>query len=76
MEGAMATPVSARPSSKQYLGNTNHLEVHDLNAETDNCQINEIIQAGHAVVFSPDTLIQAHSEEYDNCKWCLGSSTR
>lgn len=71
----MATSVSARPA-KRFLGNTNTTEVHDLDAETANCQIDEIIVAGHAVVFSPDTLAQAKSEGYDACAYCIGGSKR
>lgn len=70
----MATKVDSRPVSKRYLGNDNKMEVHDLNNETANCQIDEIIKAGHAVVFTPDTLSQAHSEGYDNCHYCIGES--
>lgn len=40
------------------------------------CQIDEIIRAGHARIFNPDTLAQAHSEEYDNCAYCIGGSKR
>jgi hypothetical protein len=79
MEGAqMANPVTARPTSKRYLGNSDpdHLEVHDLQGENTNCQIDEIIAAGNAVTFSPDTLAQAHYEGYDNCAYCLGASPR
>lgn len=72
----MATPVSYRPSTKNYLGNRNKREVHDLRLEKTNCQVNEFIRAGHAVTFSPDTLGQARSEGYDNCHYCLGSSSR
>lgn len=72
----MATPVKYRPTTKNYLGNSNKKEVHDLRREKTSCQISEIVQAGHAVTFSPDTLSQAHSEGYDNCYYCLGSSTR
>jgi hypothetical protein len=72
----MATSVSERPSTKQYLGNRHTTEVHDLEKETNDCQVDEIISAGHAVVFSPDTLGQAHSESYDNCAYCVGGSTR
>lgn len=59
---------------KQYCGNTNTKEVHDLDKETTNCQIEEIIDAGHAKPF--DTLEDAHDEGYDNCAYCLGGSTR
>jgi hypothetical protein len=74
----MANPVTSRPTDKQYLGNSDsdHMEVHDLNNENTNCQIDEIIDAGNAVTFSPDTLSQAHSEGYDNCAYCLSGSTR
>ena len=72
----MATHVSRRPTDKRYLGNTNSKEVHDLLDENANCQILEILHNRHAVVFSPDTLAQAHSEGYDNGHWCIGGSTR
>lgn len=71
----MATPVRSRPN-RRFLGNTHTMEVHDLTRETATCQIDEIIQAGHAVVFTPDTLAQAHAEGFDNCAYCLGRSTR
>ncbi len=62
----------------RYLGNNNigHMEVHDLTNKKVLCQINEIIRAGHAVVFNPDTLTQAHYEGYDNCAYCIGRSLR
>lgn len=72
----MATPTHVRPTGKNYLGNTNKTEVHDLRLEKPTCQIDEIIRAGHAVTFTPDTLSQARAEGYDNCDKCLGASTR
>lgn len=39
-------------------------------------RIDGIIRAGHAVVFSPDTLAQAHAEGYGNGAYCIGSSNR
>lgn len=74
----MATPVTTRPTIKRYLGNSDpdHLEVHDLQKENTNCQIDEIIEAGNAVTFSPDSLARARAEGYDDCGWCLGGSTR
>ncbi len=76
----MATPVYTRPTDKEYLGNSSpgHI-VHDLDNEDTSpnaCQIDEIISAGNAVVFDPDTLEQAYSEGYNNCDYCIGSSTR
>lgn len=74
----MATSINSRPTDKRYLGNSNaeHMEVHDLQHEVPQCQIDEIISAGNAVVFEPDSLEQAHDEGYDNCAFCLGDSER
>jgi len=58
----------------RYCGNTSEKEVHDLDNETTQCQINEIIAAGHAVPFS--SLETAHSAGYDNCAYCIGGSQR
>jgi hypothetical protein len=66
-------------SNKRYLGNKNTKEVHDLDHEdtsASGCQIDEIIKAGHAVVFNPDTLEEAHKCGYDNCAKCLSGSRR
>ncbi len=59
---------------EQYLGNTSKKEVHDLDKENTNCQIDEIIRAGHDRPFS--SLQAAHAAGYDNCAWCLGGSQR
>jgi hypothetical protein len=64
---------------KRFVGNTNTEEVHDLDNEQtgpNECQIDEIIAAGHAVIFSPDTLGEAHRQGYDNCAYCIGGSRR
>jgi hypothetical protein len=58
----------------KYLGNSTKKEVHDLDMEDFSaigCQIDEIISAGHAVTFNPDTLEEAHRCGYDNCAKCL-----
>lgn len=63
----------------RYLGNNNPSgdhEVHDLNNEKSQCQIEKIINHSHAVGFTPDTLSQAHNEGFDNCAYCIGHSTR
>ena len=58
----------------RYLGNKNTKEVHDLNNETNNCEIDRILFSGHAVKFVPDTLDQARLDGYDNCNYCIGGS--
>jgi hypothetical protein len=63
----------------RYCGNTKKKEVHDLDNEDtrrSGCQIDEIIDADHAITFNPDSLTQAHSEGYDNCAKCIGDSKR
>lgn len=66
--------MTRRAAGKKFLGNTNTKEVHDLDNEKPQCQINEIIAARHDVYF--DTLAQAHLAGYDNGHWCIGGSTR
>ena len=64
---------------KQFLGNTSKKEVHNLDREdtvAGGCQIDEIIRAGHAITFYPDTLTEAHRLGYDNCAKCLSGSFR
>lgn len=66
------------PEKNRYLGNSsyNKMELHDLKNRQNNCQIDEIIYAGNAVIFSPDIAFTAYILGYDNCHWCLGNSKR
>ncbi len=62
---------------RHFVGNTNKMEVHNLDNEKtagNQCQIDEIIATGHAVIFNPDTLEQAHLRGFDNCSFCIGNS--
>jgi hypothetical protein len=61
-------------NGEKYLGNTHKMEVHDLDDEKNNRQIDEIIAAGHDKPFK--YLSDAHAGGYDNCAYCLGGSTR
>jgi hypothetical protein len=61
-------------SGERYLGNSSKLEVHDLDNEKTQCQIDEIIQHGHDRPFN--TLSEARANGYDNCAYCIGSSAR
>jgi hypothetical protein len=60
-------------NGEQYCGNNNEMEVHDLDNEKADCQIDEIIDARHDVPF--DDLESAQKDGYDNCHWCIGGST-
>ena len=58
-------------SGERYLGNSNSKEVHDLDDErtgANECQINEIIRAGHDVPFT--TLADAKKAGYNGCSYC------
>lgn len=72
----MATPINSRPRNQNYLGNRSTHEVHSLRAERGQCQIDEIVRNGNAVSFTPDNLVRAQIEGYDNCAWCIGGSLR
>jgi hypothetical protein len=73
----MARRYTGRMSGERYLGNVNKMEVHDLDNEktgANQCQIDEIIRAGNDRPFN--SLASARAAGHDNCRWCLGSSTR
>jgi hypothetical protein len=63
-------------NGEQYLANASpsKREVHDLDQEKSNCQIDEIIRAGHDRPYT--SLSTAKAAGYDNCAYCLGGSTR
>lgn len=58
-------------NGKQYLGNTNTEEVHDLLNEKDACRIDEI-RTHHIKMY--DSLEDAHRDGLDNCAHCIGGS--
>ena len=68
----MARRLDPPLDGNRYCGNTNKKEVHDLDNEKIVCEIDEIIDAGHARIFTPDTLEQANKEGYDDCAYCIG----
>ena len=63
-------------NGEQFLANKNPTkrEVHDLDAEKTNCQVDEIIRAGHDKPYN--SLSSARADGYDNCAYCLGGSKR
>jgi len=70
----MARRYDGHMNGEQYCGNTNEMEVHNLDNEQENCQIDEIIEAGNDKPYT--SLSNAHDDGYDNCHWCLGGSKR
>jgi hypothetical protein len=57
---------------KKYLGDRKTMEVHDLDNETEDCQIYKTIETGHMIVF--DTIEAAYRIGYSRCNWCMGGS--
>ena len=56
-------------NGEQYLGNITRLEVHDLDRESPECQIDRIIQTDRDVGFrSPDA---ARFRGYSPCEFCM-----
>lgn len=53
-----------------YLGDTYRKQVHDLQNEKENCNIDKIMIV-HKRHFIPDTYVQANSEGYGSCIWCI-----
>lgn len=72
----MSRRYTGNMNGEQYLANKSpsKKEVHDLDNEKTNCQIDEIIKAKNDKPYS--TLTGARNDGYDNCAHCLGSSTR
>jgi hypothetical protein len=54
----------------KYCGNTRTTEVHDLDRETENCLIEEIISSGRALSFH--SLEDAQEAGFDKCHHCVG----
>lgn len=72
----MARRRNGKMNGERYLANTDpsKKEVHDLDNEKSQCQIDEIIKAGHDKPY--DSLEAAHRDGYDNCAYCIGASKR
>ena len=64
----MARRYAGNMNGERYLGNTNNVEVHDLDNEKtapNQCQIDEIIRAGNDKPFN--SVSAAHAAGHDNC---------
>jgi hypothetical protein len=61
-------------NEKQFLGDTNTLDVHDTQNRTSSCRLS-FIAPEHRLWY--DSLSEAKADrEYDICYWCLRGSTR
>lgn len=73
----MARRYTGNMNGERFLANTSSSkkEVHDLdNEKKSQCQIDEIIRAGHDKPYN--SLAAARADGYDPCDHCLEGSTR
>lgn len=72
----MARRHTGNMNGERFLANKSpsKREVHDLDSEKINCQIDEIIKAKNDKPYN--SLAAAHADGYDNCAYCLRGSTR
>jgi len=66
----------ARPTRfehHRYLGDKRNQRVHDLDAITDECRLDELLAAETFAAFGPDTLPEARNRGYRACPHCVGS---
>lgn len=60
---------SGNLAGERYVGNKKKKEVHDLEHETPECLIDEIIRTEEDVPFR--TIDDAHNQGYTNCPLCV-----
>ena len=72
----MSRRFTGHMNGERYLADTSPLkrEVHDLDQETSQCQIDEIIRAAHNKLYH--TASQARADGFRNCAYCLGQTNR
>jgi hypothetical protein len=68
----MARRNTGKMKGEQYLANTNKMEVHNLDNEQTDCEIDKIMKAGHEKPYKSQKA--ANDDGYDNCAHCIGGS--
>ncbi|HET9771368.1 MAG TPA: hypothetical protein VFS16_10800 [Acidimicrobiia bacterium] len=58
----------------QYVGDKRNRFVHDLDAATDTCAIDELMASEQFAAFGPDTLAEARNRGYRPHPACTGQS--
>lgn len=56
--------------AQRFLGDDDHMIVHDLQQAKGACEIEEILDGSRGVRFEPDTLAQAEKELFRPCHRC------
>ena len=68
----MSRPI--RFEHNQYVGDKRTRFVHDLDAMTDDCRIDELMASEQFAAFGPDTLAEARNRGYRPHPACTGES--
>ncbi len=58
------------------MGDKRSQRVHDLDATTVGCRIDDLLAAQTYMSFGPDTLPEARNRSYRPCPHCAGADTR
>ncbi|MCB0557139.1 MAG: hypothetical protein KDD02_26570 [Phaeodactylibacter sp.] len=61
------------PIFKRFLGNSHTKELHDIWNASPRCRLNQILKSRLGVIFSLDTIEQAHELGYKKCPFCQES---
>ena len=69
----MSRPV--RFEQNQYLGDKRTHLVHDLDAVTDECRIDDLLASEQFAAFGPDTLAEARNRGYRPHRACTAQAT-
>ncbi len=67
----------ARPTRfehNRYVGDKRNRLVHDLDAATDDCRIDDLMASAQFLAFGPDTLAEARNRGYRPHPACTGES--
>ncbi len=68
----MARPI--RFEHNRWLGDKRSQRVHDLDAATEACQIDELMASEMFASFGPDCLPEARNRGYRRCPHCVTES--
>jgi hypothetical protein len=68
LRAAMARPI--RFEHYRWLGDKRSMLVHDLDAATEACSIDELMASEQFASFGPDLLAEARNRGYHACRHC------
>ena len=54
----------------RYVGDKRTMLVHDLERESEECRIDDVVAAETMLLFAPDTLPEARNRGYRPCRHC------